>query len=238
MFIGLATSTEVLDTSRTADEARNLTDRVQWERAMSDELASHNHHQTWNVVNQPHEMKLLSGKWVFKKKLGTDSSVSRFIARWVVRGFEQQHSWGYDQTFAAVDKPALFRLVFALAATHDWEIEELNIKTAFLYGKIDTEVFVEQPHGFQEGDMVCQLRQFLYRLKQSLHLWYLTISNYLCSNGFYVAEADPGVLINKKGIIHVLYVNDVLLIGPCMGTIDKVKVILRNEYQMADTSLC
>jgi hypothetical protein len=76
----------------------------------------------------------------------------------------------YDQTFAAIVKPALYRAIFFLAAIHVWEIEQLDMKMAFLYGNIDTEVYVEQPHRFKLGDKFCRLNRSLYRLKQSPRL--------------------------------------------------------------------
>jgi ATP-binding cassette subfamily B (MDR/TAP) protein 1 len=124
-----------------------------------------------------------------------------------VQGYEQRYGLDYDQTFAAVIKQASYRTTFALAATYDWEIEQLDVKSAFLHGRIDTEVYVEQPHRFHNGNKVCHLNWSLYRLKQSLRLWYLTISAYLCKNGFSVSEADLGILTNEKGVILVLHID-------------------------------
>ncbi len=121
---------------------------------------------------------------------------------------------------------------------HDWEIEQLDVKTAFLYGKIDTEVYVEQPHGFEHGGAVCRLIQLLYRLKQLPQLWSLTISAYLCKNGFTVSEADPGILINGNGVILVLYVDDVLLVGPSLADINTIKALLCRKFEISDMGSC
>jgi hypothetical protein len=105
-FLGMATMTELLDTPRMAEEVRCLSDRVQWEQAIEDELQSLEKHHTWDLVKLPPRKRALSGKWVFKKKLGPNGCVSRFKARWIVQGYEQQHGLDYDQTFAAIVKPA------------------------------------------------------------------------------------------------------------------------------------
>ncbi len=86
---------------------------------MVDELASLNEHETWDLVDLPDGKETLSGKWVYKKKLGPEGSVSCFKARWVVRGYEKRHGLDYDQTFAAVVKPASYRTLYALAARYD-----------------------------------------------------------------------------------------------------------------------
>jgi hypothetical protein len=88
-FLGVATSHELLDDSKTADEAMNSVDRIQWEKAMSDELVSLNEHQTGSLVHLLPRKKALLGKWVFRKTLGPDGSISHFKAWWVVRGYKQ-----------------------------------------------------------------------------------------------------------------------------------------------------
>jgi hypothetical protein len=87
-----------------------------------------------------------------------------------VRGFEQREGLDYNDTFASVVKPMSYKLLFAIAAANDLEIEQMDVKTAFLYGDIDVEVYVEQPEGFGEigkSDKVCKLNKALYGLKQS-----------------------------------------------------------------------
>jgi hypothetical protein len=234
----MATSYELMNNPRNIDEAQNSSDWIQWEQAMKEELKSLEGHQTWNLVALPPGKKAISRKWVFKKKLGPDGSISRYKASWVVRGYEQQYGLDYDQTFAAVVKPASYRTLFAMAAMYDWVIEQLDVKTAFFYGKIDTKVYVEQPHGFRNSDKVCHLNPSLYGLKQSPRLWYLTISAYLCKNGFSVSNADPSILINVTGIILLLYVDDVLLISPRMDDINDAKALLCNAFETSDMQPC
>ena len=129
-------------------KAINSSERDLWEEAMRDEILSLKANNTWSLKELPHDRKALSGKWVFKKKIGIDGKVAQYKARWVVKGFEQRYKLDYDQTFASVVKPMSYKIIFSLAAIHNWEIEHMDIKTAFLYGKIDEKVYVEQPTGF------------------------------------------------------------------------------------------
>ena len=116
----------------------------------------------------PHDQKALSDKWIFKKKIGIDGKIVRHKARWVVRDFEQRYGLNYYETFAFVVKPMSFKAIFLLAAIYNWEIKQMNIKTAFLYGKINKDVYVKQPTGFSKDNRVCHLNKTLYGLKQSL----------------------------------------------------------------------
>ncbi len=81
--------------------------------------------------------KLLSGKWVFKIKRDVNGDIAWFKARWVVQGYLQQYRVDFDQTYAAVVKPMAFRVLFAIAAYYDFDIDQMDMKTAFLYGFID-----------------------------------------------------------------------------------------------------
>lgn len=117
--------------------------------------------------------RALGEKWVYKIKQDVDGNVARFKARWVVKGYLQQFGVDFDQTFAAVVKPMAFRILFAIAAFFDLDIDQIDVKTAFLYGLIDQLVYVEIPKGTESDknrNMVCKLLKALYGLKQSPRL--------------------------------------------------------------------
>lgn len=115
----------------------------------------------------------LGGKWVYKIKRDVDGNVTRFKARWVVKGYLQQFGVDFDQTFAAVVKPMAFRVLFAVAAYFDLDIDQMDVKTAFLYGLIDQLIYMEIPKGSESKatrGMVCKLLKAIYGLKQSPRL--------------------------------------------------------------------
>ena len=87
----------------------------------------------------------LRGKWVYKVKRDVEGKIARFKARWVVKGYLQQFGIDFDQTYAAVVKPMAFRVLFAIAAYFDLDIDQMDVKTAFLYGLIDQLIYVELP---------------------------------------------------------------------------------------------
>lgn len=124
--------------------------------------------------------RALGGKWVYKVKRDVEGKVARFKARWVVKGYLQQFGVDFDQTFAAVVKPMAFRVLFAIAAFLNLDIDQMDVKTAFLYGLIDQLIYVEIPKGIESEEnrgMVCKLLKAFYGLKQSPRLWYEKIFN-------------------------------------------------------------
>src|SRR5436189_2878146 len=170
-----------------------------------DSLISNN---TWTLVDPPQNRSILKGKWVFKYKRGPLGEVIRHKARWVVKGYGQQQGIDYDETFASVVKPMSYKALFAIAASLDLEIEQMDVKTAFLYGLVEEDVYVQQPTGLGDNSgRVCKLNKALYGLKQSPRVWYKTLSNFLISKGFKAIDADNSVFQCGTSYIAI-YVDD------------------------------
>lgn len=149
---------------------------AQWSQAIEEELASLHENKTWVLIPKE-EMESghrpLGGKWVYKVKRDVDGNVARFKARWVIKGYLQQFGVDFDQTYASVVKPMASRTLFALAAFFDLDIDQMDVKTSFLYGLIDQFVYMEVPKGTETEatkNMVCKLLKALYGLKQSPRL--------------------------------------------------------------------
>jgi hypothetical protein len=126
----------------------------QWELSIQDEVNSLQENNTWDLVERPKIQAVLTGKWVYKHKRGSNGEIIRYKSRWAVRGFEQREGLDYNNTFASVVKPMSYKLLFAITAAHDLEIEQMDVKIAFLYGDIDVEVYVEQPDGFTDPEFL------------------------------------------------------------------------------------
>ena len=105
----------------------------EWLEAMALEYKSLADNKTWTLVTRPENRKVLRGKWVYKLKRGPEGEILRYKARWVVRGFEQEEGIDYGETFASVVKPISYKALFAIAAALDLDIEQMDVKTAFLY---------------------------------------------------------------------------------------------------------
>jgi hypothetical protein len=184
---------------RTLEEARRSIYWTKWKDACDDEIKSLRLNKTWRLKKRSEVggNQVLRGKWVFKLKRGPDGNIQKYKARWVVRGFEQVEGSNFNETFASVVKPMSYKALFAIAAAMDYEIEQMDVKTAFLYGDIDEEVYVEQPTGYDNGkDDVCILDKGLYGLKQSPRIWYSTLTQFLRSIGFEPLTADFSVFVN------------------------------------------
>ncbi|KAM4055623.1 reverse transcriptase (RNA-dependent DNA polymerase) [Hirsutella rhossiliensis] len=142
-------------------------------------------------------------------------SLKALRGKFVAMGYEQLEGIDYSETFASVVRPESYRTIFAIAAAEDLEIEQMDVKTAFLYGDIDEEVYLEQPEGFEDGTgRVCRLKKAIYGLKQAPRIWFQTIAKFLETLGYRPIAADVSVFVRGKSIIAI-YVDDLLLTGAC-----------------------
>ena len=226
---------------RTYRQAVSGGDAKQWESSMEDEVNSLTENRTWDLVDRPKDRAVLTGKWVYRHKRGANGEILRYKSRWVVRGFEQREGFDYNETFASVVKPMSYKLLFAIAAANDLEIEQMDVKTAFLYGDIDTEMYVEQPEGIGaigESHKVSKLNKALYGLKQSPRVWYFTLTAYLKSLGFEPLTADNCIFHDNKGTYIAVFVDDLLMIGPSKANISTIKAKLSERFHMTDLGPC
>jgi hypothetical protein len=244
--------TSDMEEPKSVAEAQSSPDWPNWRDAMKTELQALVKNHTWNVIN-PETSPLqgrrpLGAKWVFKIKRGKDREILQYKARWVVKGYEQRYGIDYDQTFAGVAKPSTWRIIFALAAIYGWDIEQMDVKSAFLHGIIDEEVFVELPEcwelfqdilGITDPRVILLLLKALYGLKQSPRLWQLTLKKALAKLNFTALFADQSVYRNAKtGCIIITYVDDFILIGPQGEAVKRLKVELANTFDMKDLGPC
>ena len=225
-------------TPKTYKEAVSGHESQKWEESMKDELNSLLENNTWELVDLPPSRQSLSGKWVYKRKKGGDGEILRYKSRWVVRGFEQQEGIDYQETFASVIKPMSYKIIFALVAAHDWELEQMDVKTAFLYGTVDEDIYVEQIEGFDDkSGRVCKLKKALYGLKQAPRVWYQTISRFLHEYGLTSLAADSAIFTGTD-IIVGLFVDDIIIVGPDKEKIQKFKEALSKQFKMTDLGPC
>ncbi|PNX76333.1 putative LRR receptor-like protein kinase [Trifolium pratense] len=185
--------------------------------------------------------KKIDVKWVFKVKLNPDGTISKHKARLVARGFLQKHGIDYNEVFAPVARLETVRLVVALACKNRWLLYHLDVKSAFLNGPLEEEVFVSQPPGFEikwKENMVYKLYKTLYGLKQAPRAWNKRIDEFLIQIGFKKCVVEFGVYVQsfKTGeiIIICLYVDDLLLTGSRVAGIEDVKDKLKSEFEMSD----
>lgn len=129
-----------------------------------------------------------------------------------------------------------YKSIFAIAAAKDWEIEQMDVRTAFLYRDIEEEIYVQQPTGFINAifpNYSCLLKKALYGTRQGPRIWYRTLAEFLTSCGFCPINTDLSVFA-KKGIILAIYVEDLLLVGESRLEIQNIKESLQKHFRMVD----
>ena len=143
---------------------------------MFEERTSLDENHTWDLVQLPEGMRVVGCKWEFKKKPGaSDEDQPQYKARLVAKGFAQKEGVDYNEIFSLVVKHTSIRLMLAIVAHEDMELEQLDVKTTFLHGDLEETIYMQQPEGFIEPGsehLVCKLRKSLYELKQSLRQLY------------------------------------------------------------------
>eukprot|EP00253_Pinus_taeda_P016385 PITA_16385 len=209
---------------------------------MVEEYDSTVRNSVWDVVPRSEDKSVVSSRWLYKVKQAADGSVEKHNARFVARGFSQVEGIDYDETFAPVARYSSIRSMLALLAQMGWNIHQMDVYTTFLNGKIEEEVYIEQPKRFETFDReshVCRLKRALYRLKQAPCALYTRIDNYFTGLGFTKSEADADlyhIIVEGKPLIIVLYVDDLILTGDDQ-LIKSCKEDLAREFEMKDMGL-
>jgi hypothetical protein len=205
--------------------------------AMTEKYQSIIKNDVWEIVPRPNSKDVVSSRWLFKIKHVADGSIEKYKTRFVARGFSQKEGIDYEETFTPVAKYTSIRTIIALAAKIKWKLHQMDIKTDFLNGVIEEEVYIEQPQGFEVEDKkshVCKLKKALYGLKQAPRAWYGPIDSFLMSLGFTKSKADSNLyfkVMNDEPVILLLYVDDLFLTGE-EKLITECKKRLASEFEM------
>jgi hypothetical protein len=131
------------------------------------------------------------------------------------------------------------RLVQALAASHKWEVHQMDVKSTFLHGDLQEEIYMEQPPGYVQNyfSLVCHLNKSLYGLKKSPRSWYAKVDNFLLDTDFFRFHSNPNVYTKKVGshfTMCVLYVDDLIFTSSDPKLLNHVKTSLKKEFEMTD----
>nr|AAR87214.1 retrotransposon protein, putative, Ty1-copia sub-class [Oryza sativa Japonica Group] len=228
------------DTPKSISEAYASPDADYWKEAVRSEMDSIIANGTWEVTERPYGCKPVGCKWVFKKKLRPDGTIEKYKARFVGKGYTQKEGEDFFDTYSPVARLTTIRVLLSLAASHGLLVHQMDVKTAFLNGELDEEIYMDQPDGFvvegQEGK-VCKLLKSLYGLKQAPKQWHEKFDKTLTSAGFAVNEADKCVYYRHgggEGVILCLYVDDILIFGTNLEVINEVKSFLSQNFDMKD----
>ena len=224
----------------TYNEAMSSVDSEKWQSAMESEMESMYTNQVWTLVEAPEGVKPIECKWVYKRKIGADGQVETYKARLVAKGFRQRQGIDFDETFSPVALLKSIRILLAIAAYYDYEIWQMDVKTAFLNGKLEEEVYMTQPEGFlSKGNehLVCKLLRTIYGLRQASRRWNIRFDETIKEFDFIKNIDEPCVYKKVSGsavTFLVLYVDDILLIGNDIPMLQSVKVWLSKNFTMKD----
>jgi hypothetical protein len=227
------------DVPKTLADAYASSDAEYWKGAIRSEMESIMVNETWEVIEHPAGCKPIGCKWIFKKKMRLDGTIDKYKARLVAKEFTHKKGEDYFDTYSPMARLTTIRLLIALAAFYGMHIHLMDVKTTFLNGELEEEIYMEQPDGFVvkgQESKVCRLLKSLYGLKKAPKQWHEKFDQTLTSVGFVANEADKCVYYRHGGgqmVILCLYVDDILIFGNT-AVIDEVKSFLSSCFDMKD----
>ncbi|WVZ04159.1 hypothetical protein V8G54_024965 [Vigna mungo] len=205
-----------------------------WKEAMVEELSAIEKNRTWTLMDLPDYKKDIEVKWIFKTKYKPDGSVAKLKAR-------LQPGIDFTDVYAPVARLETVRIVVAIANSNNWSINQMDVKSAFLNGTLEEEVYVCQPPGFIKKDheqKVYKLNKALYGLRQAPRAWNKHIDSLLTRYGFQKCIVEYGIYVkfcDQIGTLLVcLYVDDLLVPGSSVQEIENFKVKMKNDLEMTD----
>ena len=216
-----------------------------WKEATNSEYDSLLSNHTWDLVSLPAGKNVVGSRWVFKVKRNADGTVERFKARLVAQGYSQSQGVDYQEVFSPVVRYNSIRSLLAVANICDWEVHQMDVKTAFLQGDLDEEIYMKQPDGYvdkEKPNHVCKLKKSIYGLKQAARCWNFAIDSFLKSNGYKNSGADSCLYVKSVKqsngkvdfIILALYVDDILLFSNNIDMLTKEKILLARRFKVED----
>ncbi|GJW74099.1 retrotransposon protein, putative, ty1-copia subclass [Tanacetum coccineum] len=215
-------------------------DKVLWQGAMDEEMKSMKVNKVWIVVDRPPNAKVVRSKWLYKKKTDMDGKVHTYKARLVAKGCTQTYGIDYEETFSPVADIRAIRILIAIAAYYDYEIWQMDVKTAFLNGRLDEDIYMEQPEGYvnpKYPNRVCKLQRSIYGLKQASRQWNKRFDEEIKRFGFTQNRDEPCVYRKASGsdvVFLILYVDDILIMGNNIPKLKEVKDYLGKCFSVKD----
>ncbi|GJS96874.1 retrovirus-related pol polyprotein from transposon TNT 1-94 [Tanacetum coccineum] len=210
-----------------------------WFEAMQDEIHEFDRLKVWELVPCPDNVMVIGLKWIYKVKLDEHGDVLKNKARVVAKGYRQEEGIDFEESFAPVARIEAIRVFIANAASKNMTIYQMDVKTAFLNGDLQEEVFVSQLEGFEDPDFpthVYRLKKALYGLKQAPRAWYDTLSKFLMVNKFYKGVVDPMLFTRKSGkhiFLVQIYVDDIIFASTDHNACNVFSKEMSSKFQMS-----
>ena len=192
------------------------------------------------MVELPKGHQAIGVKWVYKKKMNPQGEVERHKARLVVKVYRQKAGIDYDEVFAPVARMETIRLLISQAAQFEWSVYQMDVKSAFLNGVLEEEVYVKKPLEYikaRKEQQVLRLRKALYIMKQAPRAWNTRIDSYYKENDFRQCPFEHAIYVkSRKGelLIIALYVDDLIFMGNSQRLLEEFKEVMKEEFEMTD----
>ena len=223
-------------------EPKNIKEAIvddNWIIAMQEELNQFERNNVWKLVEKPENYPVIGTKWVFRNKLDEHGIIIRNKARLVAKGYNQEEGIDYEETYAPVARLESIRMLLAHASIMDFKLYQMDVKSAFLNGLIQEEVYVEQPPGFEIPDKpnhVYKLQKALYGLKQAPRAWYERLSNFLQEKEFSRGKVDTTLFIKRKNndiLLVQIYVDDIIFGSTNDSLCKEFSLDMQSEFEMS-----
>ncbi|WJX23769.1 hypothetical protein P8452_12958 [Trifolium repens] len=186
---------------------------------MQEELNQFKRSEVWDLVPRPENVNVIGTKWIYKNKSDENGTITRNKARLVAQGYTQIEGLEFEETFAPVARLESIRLLLGVACILKFKLYQMDVKSAFLNGYLQEEVYVEQPKGFvdpEHPNYVYKLKKALYGLKQAPKAWYERLTQFLEEQGYRKGGSDKTLFVKEetgKFIIAQIYVDDIVFGG-------------------------
>ena len=212
----------------------------QWLEAEKEEMDSmHTCHVCMEMdeADVPAGANICDSRFVYDIKTDEHGRLERFKVRWVAKGFSQRRGEDYWDTFSPVVRMSTVRMLLALATQEGWDVQQCDVKTAFLEAELDEDIYVYPPEGYGKPGMVYKLKRALYGLKQSARLWGQKLASKLREQGFRSLRSDNCLFMrvrNGKTTLVGVYVDDLVVTGDDTEGISDVKRGLASSFRLKD----
>ena len=252
MSPNLPTDPRTIPEPQSYSEALSSPYASNWLDAIKSELTSLHQNDAFEITVLPAGARTCGTRWHFKLKFNKDGTLSRFKARFVVKGYTQVKDIDYDDIYSPVVKSASLRTILSIIAKHGWYGHQIDVDTAFLIADLQENVYIDIPEGLDEildlqsttrtpqpgsSRQVVRLKKNLYGLKQAPRNWFLTLHTWLENHGFSQSTADPCIYVLKDNLRHLLvsvYVDDLVLASPDLQQLENLKLDFKSSFPIKD----
>lgn len=219
---------------KTFKQAISCPDKDKWALAMEKELQTIENNNTWSLVELPKDREAVGCKWVYKIKKGIDDD-TKYKARLVAQGFTQKYGVDYDEVFAPVTRSSTFRTLLAVASFQGLLVRQYDVKSAFLNGTLNEEIYMKSPPGKEKTTKVLRLHKSLYGLKQAARVWNQTLHKAMTDEHFIQSKFDECLYIykNKSDVCYaIVHVDDFIFSSNSISVIESKTNALNKSFEL------